>query len=477
MTTPTPRDLRAEIIAALGEVPPWLITTDPAELEAVAAALVTTLGLDAHPDGWTPNHPAADLRRVLQDHYLFQVACDHDRKLDKPICACSRINLGWYSSVGDAVNAWIDHTLGMLDLAAWTPGHPAVEALRALRPGLASLGRDIALEDDVDPVRVALEMLSAAEGFRTKLTEALDELSSDEATLLTRARALVASEQELTERGKALAERTQEALRLRTEAEQARAENARLRQQRDEARRERDTARGMWMELHHALAYEAGTTWDLSSSEAQTAAHDAIDAITKRRNEAREAQRRAEANRDAIAKSLDRLYGGVGALATLYEREAAQARRRSGQYATIGDRARQHLRGALEAWGDAARRLRALLDDPNGGTSTPTTGEPGPEVRRDEPTPTEAAQGESGMSTGEVGNRQAPVGWDTRSRSWSYTCGLCRSVSGGWVSETTAEAFYARHLRHSHPAETPPQAASGSAEAGEGSEAQKGAGA
>jgi hypothetical protein len=50
----------------------------------------------------------------LRAHYLAQVVCDHERKMDNPICACSRIHLGWHLSVGNAVDAWIDHVLGCM---------------------------------------------------------------------------------------------------------------------------------------------------------------------------------------------------------------------------------------------------------------------------------------------------------------------------------------------------------------------------
>lgn len=52
------------------------------------------------------------LRDRLQRHYLAYVACDHERGMDNPQCACSLVDLGWHPSVGEAVEAWIDHVLG-----------------------------------------------------------------------------------------------------------------------------------------------------------------------------------------------------------------------------------------------------------------------------------------------------------------------------------------------------------------------------
>lgn len=57
------------------------------------------------------------LRDVLREHYLAQITCDHDSKQDNPVCACSRVHLGWHSSVGTAVDAWITHVLTFVDPA------------------------------------------------------------------------------------------------------------------------------------------------------------------------------------------------------------------------------------------------------------------------------------------------------------------------------------------------------------------------
>lgn len=56
-------------------------------------------------------HPA-----VLKRHYLAQIVCDHERKMDNPVCACSLVNLGWHPSVGEAVDAWIEHVIEQTEL-------------------------------------------------------------------------------------------------------------------------------------------------------------------------------------------------------------------------------------------------------------------------------------------------------------------------------------------------------------------------
>lgn len=54
---------------------------------------------------------------VLADHYLMSVECDPVRKLDNPVCGCSRVFLGWHPSAGEARQAWISHVAGIADLA------------------------------------------------------------------------------------------------------------------------------------------------------------------------------------------------------------------------------------------------------------------------------------------------------------------------------------------------------------------------
>ncbi len=58
------------------------------------------------------------LRRTLSEHYLVTVICNTDRKQDNPVCQCSRVHLGWYPSVGEAVDGWIDHVIEVLDGSA-----------------------------------------------------------------------------------------------------------------------------------------------------------------------------------------------------------------------------------------------------------------------------------------------------------------------------------------------------------------------
>jgi len=51
---------------------------------------------------------------VLRDHYLMNVICDPERKMDNPVCGCSRVFLGWHPSIGAARDAWIGHVMDVV---------------------------------------------------------------------------------------------------------------------------------------------------------------------------------------------------------------------------------------------------------------------------------------------------------------------------------------------------------------------------
>jgi hypothetical protein len=57
----------------------------------------------------------ARMRETLQQHYVVEMLCDHERKMNKPWCACSLVDLGWHSSVGAAARVWIDHVFAAID--------------------------------------------------------------------------------------------------------------------------------------------------------------------------------------------------------------------------------------------------------------------------------------------------------------------------------------------------------------------------
>jgi hypothetical protein len=64
---------------------------------------------------------ADEVAAVLREHALTHIECDHDTKRDTPVCACSRAFLGWHPSVGEAVEAWVQHVSRVLS------GSPASE--------------------------------------------------------------------------------------------------------------------------------------------------------------------------------------------------------------------------------------------------------------------------------------------------------------------------------------------------------------
>ena len=56
-----------------------------------------------------------DVRRVLKEHFLAGIECDHLAKTDTPSCSCSRVTFPAYRSVGEAVDGWIVHVMGILE--------------------------------------------------------------------------------------------------------------------------------------------------------------------------------------------------------------------------------------------------------------------------------------------------------------------------------------------------------------------------
>lgn len=84
---------------------------------------------DAHARAKRTIRPDAIHPDVLRSHYLAEVVCDHDRKMDQPRCSCSLVNLGWHASVGAAVDAWVAHVVEQ------SRGTRFFETLAALRSG------------------------------------------------------------------------------------------------------------------------------------------------------------------------------------------------------------------------------------------------------------------------------------------------------------------------------------------------------
>jgi hypothetical protein len=63
----------------------------------------------------------AAIGTALREHYLAGITCDRAREEDNPVCACSRVFLGWHPSVGEAVEAWIGHVMEVVSDEGETP--------------------------------------------------------------------------------------------------------------------------------------------------------------------------------------------------------------------------------------------------------------------------------------------------------------------------------------------------------------------
>ena len=49
--------------------------------------------------------------KVLRDHFLVSVNCDHSTKTNRAQCSCSLVKFHERSSVGAAVDDWIAHVI------------------------------------------------------------------------------------------------------------------------------------------------------------------------------------------------------------------------------------------------------------------------------------------------------------------------------------------------------------------------------
>lgn len=56
--------------------------------------------------------------KVLKEHYLTSVICDHDAKTDVACCWCTTWSSGPRPSVGEAVDAWVAHVLESIEAEA-----------------------------------------------------------------------------------------------------------------------------------------------------------------------------------------------------------------------------------------------------------------------------------------------------------------------------------------------------------------------
>jgi hypothetical protein len=75
---------------------------------------------------------------ILRQHYLAWIECDHEQQMDNPQCACSKVDLGWHPTVGDAVNAWIEHVRAALQ--GDQPTEPPKHAAEPCPPGECNQG-------------------------------------------------------------------------------------------------------------------------------------------------------------------------------------------------------------------------------------------------------------------------------------------------------------------------------------------------
>jgi hypothetical protein len=57
---------------------------------------------------------AVGVKAHLREHWLASIVCDHDAKTDTAICSCTQWRDEPHPSVGEAVDAWIEHVFATL---------------------------------------------------------------------------------------------------------------------------------------------------------------------------------------------------------------------------------------------------------------------------------------------------------------------------------------------------------------------------
>jgi hypothetical protein len=72
--------------------------------------------------------PASIPVELLRKHYLCGIQCNHERKIDRAICACSEWNCPPQPTVGEAVERWIEHVASRTDLTRPAPSAPQDKA-------------------------------------------------------------------------------------------------------------------------------------------------------------------------------------------------------------------------------------------------------------------------------------------------------------------------------------------------------------
>jgi hypothetical protein len=78
------------------------------------------------------------LRTTLKEHWLTQVKCDHEAHTDTPVCYCCEFICEPKATLGEAVDAWIEH---VITLTTNSPA-PLIAAEQAGDAGVGERGED-----------------------------------------------------------------------------------------------------------------------------------------------------------------------------------------------------------------------------------------------------------------------------------------------------------------------------------------------
>lgn len=90
-------------------VPIWVALADGMMSAPQARVLIA-----AYLAAASPQAEIDRLRSHLREHWLANIACDHEAKTDTASCSCSMWRDEPHPSVGGAVDAWIEHVIATL---------------------------------------------------------------------------------------------------------------------------------------------------------------------------------------------------------------------------------------------------------------------------------------------------------------------------------------------------------------------------
>ncbi len=150
------------------------------------AAFMRKARMDEH--GASPEE--LTLMRLLCEHWPT-IECDHENKMDRAICSCSKINLDWQENVGEAVKSWAEHVLTLRVGGSPARSHnyhaeyvEAVENIERLEEKLAARSVEARPAAQINTTSIANQIGRLASYWMHPKSEALIKFKKDVAEII-----------------------------------------------------------------------------------------------------------------------------------------------------------------------------------------------------------------------------------------------------------------------------------------------------